>query len=467
MSKKINELFYLRPWAIKQDFLHVMSNIVERHMRGEKLSEDVIAKVTAGKKEQREYEIINGTAVIPIQGIISKRIGLIQQISNNGVSTLDIKKDLLQALEDKQVKNILLYIDSPGGSVDGPGDLADFIFSIRNKKPIYSFSDGQMDSAAYWIGSAAEKVYATKGAEIGSIGVYAIIDDYTVMAHNMGIKTEIIKAGKHKATGHPEKPFTAEDREIIQERVNDYYDLFVEGVAQNRGISTEETLKLATGDVFIGRKAKKAGLIDAITTLDDIIAEMNTLGGEAGESKSHASIRSQTGADINNKKISKEEVNMDLKSLTKDALQKENPELVNALIQEGKDSVDLKPIEEKAAKDATAKEQTRITGILAKGKELGIKDEVINEAITAGDTVEAAASKFKDIKLKELQGNAPKSPGPGLDGNTSAGEEPTLEEKCEREWKENAALRQEFTSKEAYIRFRKAEEGGRVKLLRK
>ena len=273
MSGKINKLLFMRPWAVREDILRLITVIFERHTMGEKLSnQEIEAIAKSNKKEDSGYEVKDGIAYVPIYGVISKRSNMVENISQPvGTAIQQIRTDFKLSMEDNDAKTIIFEIDSPGGSVDGVAELSDMIFQARGTKKMIAYANGQMDSAAYWIGSSADKVYASKGSEVGSIGVFSVIDDYTVANHNTGLRVEIIKAGKDKAAGHPDKPFTQEDREIIQEEVDTYYGLFTEAVKRNRNMSAENLENVATGEIFIGQKALDAGLIDGVMDYDTLI----------------------------------------------------------------------------------------------------------------------------------------------------------------------------------------------------
>lgn len=461
MAKRINEAAFLKPWAMKEDVVTMMRDIVVRHLSGEKLSPIEIASRTEGKKEAPPFEVINGTAHIPIYGIISKRMSWIQQLSNTGVSVLEIEKNLRAALDDPKVERILLDIDSPGGSSDGVAELSDYIFSLRGEKEIIAFANGQMCSAAYWIGSAASQVYASSGAMVGSIGVYAVVDDYTHANWQAGVKTEVIKAGKNKAAGHPDKPFTQEDRAAIQTEVNMVYDLFVESVARNRNMSDEDVLKLATGDIFIGKDAVENGLVDGIRMFDALL--------NSSAAESAAAVKGIEN--INNKKT--EEVSMDVKAATVENVKAENKAVAEALIAEGKsagiaegkeagikEGKDAGIAEGKSAGTEAAKvaEQARVDGIMSA---MPPKMEAIAlKAIKDGVTIDAA----KDLFLKEMKGASPASAGANADTETGK-EAKTAEEKFAAEFKASAALQAEFVTEASYVRFKKAEASGTVKIL--
>jgi len=402
--KKINEAAYLKPWVMKEEVVNVMREILDRHLRGEKLPEGEVVQITAGKSTPPDYEVINGTARIPVYGIISKRASLIQRISSPGTSTLEIERDLKAALEDPQVRDIVLDIDSPGGGVDGVLELSDMIYACRGKKKIVAYANGDMCSAAYWIGSAAEKIYASRGSDVGSIGVYSAVYDYSVANHNAGVKTEVIKAGKNKAAGHPDKPLTPEDRQVIQKRIDHIYDLFVEAVARNRGISADDVLEVATGDVFIGQEALDVGLVDGICTFDSLFS--GQLAGNAAAGKKTTAVadgQGSKGLNIdktaeNAEKHNQEEAMFDVKTATPDQLKAENKGLADALIAEGKAT---------GAAEAKAAELKRTENILAntpKGME-----SLALEAIKSGASVEEAQKSF----LKALQGSGAPDVGAG------------------------------------------------------
>jgi len=435
--KRINEAAFLKPWAMKEDVVVAMRDIVIRHLKGEDLTQMEIAARTDGKKEPPAYEVIDGTARVPIYGMISKRASLLQKISCPGTSVMEINDMLRMAVEDPQVKRIVLDIDSPGGSTDGVSELSDYIFSLRGQKEITAFANGQMCSAAYWIGSAASQVYASSGAVVGSIGVYAVVDDYTHANWEKGIKTEVVKAGRNKAAGHPDKAFTQEDRAVIQGEVNMFYDLFVKAVARNRGITVEDAIEVATGDIFIGAAAKDEGLVDGIMAFD---AVLKSPAADAGQKTKAMATATDTGIDENNKTTQTtqtEEVAMELKDITIDQLKAGNKAVADALYAEGKaagiaEGKAAGVVEGKAAGVAEGKaaEQKRIADItMAAPKGM---DMIAFAAIKDGKTVEEA----KDGFLKSLKAEAPIPPGQngeeasGKKSHLAAAQEYQKEHKC-------------------------------------
>ncbi len=421
--KRIDELFFCRPWAVKEDYLQTISSIVERHLRGEKLSSDeIIGKIDTGKKEKPGYSVVDGTAIVPVYGVISKRMSSLGWVSQRGTSVQEVRNNLKDALEDAAVSQIILDIDSPGGSSDGVLELSDFIFNSRGKKPILAYADGLMASAAYWIGSAADKVYATRSTDVGSIGVYTVITDWTVWNHNQGLKTEVIRAGRHKAVGHPDRPFSEEDRVLVQSEVNEVYDLFVEAVARNRGMNLDDVLAIATGRTFIGQKALEVGLIDGIDELDNVLVG-------SPDSKKTQAAASAAGVDINSnhKEGTLEEEEPNMAKITKESLKAENPELAAELTEEGRKAghsagfaegkaagieEGKKAGVEEGKKAGVTDERVRVKGIIENSKIIPGSEALVEEAISSGESADASLVRFKNNRLQSIQKTAPETPGP-------------------------------------------------------
>jgi signal peptide peptidase SppA len=262
------------PWAIIPDRLNEIIEIYNVHLKGEKIDIEFLKSEMGkpfNKDEKKNYEVMDGVAVIPIEGVIAKRMNMFTQISG-GVSTQLLEKDFLQAINDPGVRSIILSIDSPGGTVDGTQELSNTIFKFRGWKPIWSFADGMMASAAYWIGSAAEKIYIVGDTtQVGSIGVVAEHVEISKAEEKMGVKTTEIYAGKYKRIASRYAPLSDEGREAIQKEVDYIYSVFVEDVARNRGVSLEKSLDMADGKVYIGKQSVNAGLVDGVSTLPDMI----------------------------------------------------------------------------------------------------------------------------------------------------------------------------------------------------
>jgi capsid assembly protease len=268
------------PWAILPEKLLEIQAIYVAHVRGEQIDiaaiEARLGKPLNNNNKSVGYKIQDGVALLPIEGVISKRMNLFSQISG-GVSTQLLQSDFAAAMEDPMAHSILQLVDSPGGGIDGLQQAANGIFAARGVKPVYAFADGLMASAAYWLGSAAEKVFsASDTTAVGSIGVIAQHVDYSKAQEKDGVKVTDIYAGKYKALGSKNAPLSDEGRAEIQSQVDHAYSVFVEAVARNRGVDAQTVLsKMADGRVFFGKQAVDAGLVDGISSVPDIIDQLN------------------------------------------------------------------------------------------------------------------------------------------------------------------------------------------------
>jgi len=273
---RILELFQ-RPWALQANYLEKAYQVIARHEAGIKLNAEDIEAATGGRPAANRFgyalQVVDGQGIIPIQGVISRHAALVNDISGpRGTSVERIRNDLNAAVADPNVEEIVLDIDSPGGSVSGVDELADEIRAAAAIKPVYAYTDSLMASAAYWLGCAATAVYAQRTAEVGSIGVYCVVDDLSVRAHNLGIKVHLVKAGANKGEFVDGLPVSAESLSTLQEDVDQYYAFFTGAVSQNRRLSMAETLAAANGRSFLASAALSKGLIDGIRTRAEMFA---------------------------------------------------------------------------------------------------------------------------------------------------------------------------------------------------
>lgn len=268
-----------RAWALDLTVLQNLVDIVSRHVAGTRLTSDEIAAALPRKEKREEperpYEVKDGVAVMPIHGVISKHASNVNRVSQpRGASTSALAAGLDQALADESVQSILLHIDSPGGAVDGVAELADRIHSARGRKPIHAVADGMMASAAYWLGSQADKVWTSPSAEVGSIGVYTVARDMSRLAANEGVSVHVVRAGEHKGAGVPGAQVTPEHLRGMQEVVDSYFNLFTSAVARGRGMDADAVSRVSSGKTWIGARAVEEGLADGVRTVDAAIASL-------------------------------------------------------------------------------------------------------------------------------------------------------------------------------------------------
>jgi signal peptide peptidase SppA len=218
-----------------------------------------------------------GIAVIPIYGVITQRGNMVDDVSGPGmVSTQIVTQMLRQAVADDAVSQILLDIDSPGGSVYGVSELSDVILSARAQKPVVAIANSLAASAAYWVGSQASEFYVTAGGEVGSIGVWQAHQDYSKAMDEAGVKTTLISAGKFKVEGNPYAPLDEEAQGFMQSRVEDYYAAFTKAVAKGRGVPiTQVRDGMGQGRVLGADAALAQNMVDGIASFDQVLSKMH------------------------------------------------------------------------------------------------------------------------------------------------------------------------------------------------
>ncbi len=435
------------PWPIRsQNYLEIC-NIYLQHCHGEKAD---IAAIEArlGKPLDNKppvYTVKNGVAILPVEGIIEQRMSMFESLSG-AVSTERISAMLANALGNPQAHSIVLAIDSPGGQVSGVQLLAREIFDARSKKPIVAVTDSMMASAAYWIGSAASKVYITDDTVLtGSIGVVATHEDFSKYLEMRGIKVTEITAGKYKRIASQYEPLSTEGRQSIQEMIDYVYSVFVNSVADYRGVSSDQVLeKMADGREFTGKQAINAGLVDGELTLDAVIKQLNDeyqATSQQGGRPSISATRSKTMAD--DKTLSETEA------------------------------------QDRATK-ATTDERARVLGIQALS--LPGHEKLVEACIVDGSSIEAAglkilqAEKTKKAQVAaDIKADAPKpaaaaeAPNDDAEKTRKAAEAAadaklTVEDRCKKEWAADDRLHKEFLTLEGYVSFCKAKASGKVSI---
>lgn len=214
------------------------------------------------RDERGGYYLDRGVAVIPIRGTLVNRGAWIGSYS--GLTSYEgIAKQLDLAAQDDRVAAVMLDIHSYGGEATGVDDLGQMIRAFE--KPIYAMIDGAGTSGAYWIAAACDRVYIAKSSRGGSIGVVITHSSLQGMLEENGIKVTHIHAGALKVLGSPYKDLSEADRDRLQASVDQTYRAFVEGIAEFRGLTTEEVRATEAG-VFDGPELVAKGLADQVTT---------------------------------------------------------------------------------------------------------------------------------------------------------------------------------------------------------
>ena len=212
----------------------------------------------------------NNVAIIPIHGLLTKSASFLSSFFGM-TSYDDIEAAIEVALEDPEVKSILLDVDSPGGEVSGLFDLVDFIYESRNEKPIYAIANDHAFSAAYAIASAASKIFVNRTSGVGSIGVIATHIDVSEMDKKEGIKYTTIFAGDRKNDLSPHEPISDEAVSDLQREVDRLYKMFIETVSKNRNISSAQ-IRATQAALYFGADALSLGLADEVANFNKCLS---------------------------------------------------------------------------------------------------------------------------------------------------------------------------------------------------
>ena len=388
-----------------------------------------------------------GVAVVPVTGPIARRANLFSQISG-ATSTDVLAADFRAAMDDPDIQAIVLDVDSPGGAVPGIAELAAHI-------------SGAGASAAYWLASAADQIVVEPTAQVGSIGVA------------LRIASDLQRKGVREfiSSQSPNKRLDLESddgRAQVQALVDDVANVFLSDVARHRGVDVEAVMeRYGAGGLMVGEKAVSAGMVDAVGSLESVIAGMS--GGRGGV----AMATSQTKAP----------------EITRDMVAGDHPAVYEQIKAEGageaKAAYDealraerealgaLRAELEQAKVDAAAAERARIQGVLDQslpGHE-ALVQSLAFDGVTAPEAAAVQVLKAaredgeKYLERRREEGATKVKPSASPTGDVAASVNPDDDESVRAAYNASAEVQGEFASWEAYGAYLRATRDGRVKRL--
>lgn len=218
------------------------------------------------------YTIVDGVAVLNIGGALVHRTRM-EADSTMLLGYNDLSAALENAMADPAVHAVLQVYDSPGGEVQGAFEYAERVAALRGKKPLHAIADGMAASAAYLGASAADSIAISATGYAGSIGVVMRHVDFSRALEADGVQVTHIFAGAHKVDGNQFEPLPSTVRAELQADINGLYELFINAVAERRGMSAD-AVRATQAAIYRGQHAIKAGLADRIATTDQMITEL-------------------------------------------------------------------------------------------------------------------------------------------------------------------------------------------------
>ena len=232
--------------------------------------EDYAKNIMLSPKNTDESDKI---AIIYAQGEITSGEGDVNEIGEGSM-----RRSLQEARKDKNVKAIVLRIDSPGGNALTSDLIWREIEITKKVKPVVVSMGNLAASGGYYIACNANQIFAEANTITGSIGVFGILPNFTQLATKIGINTEVVSTNTNAANYSPFRPLDDKTRAFTQESVEHIYNTFVTRVANGRKMTFENVDAIAQGRVWSGEQALKIGLVDKIGGMDDALKAAAKLG---------------------------------------------------------------------------------------------------------------------------------------------------------------------------------------------
>lgn len=222
--------------------------------------------------------IVEGVGVINIVGSLLDgsfgEIGLIFGVTGYG----DIQKALMDSVADPEVKSILLMVKSGGGSVSGVSETARLIQTVDKIKPVVTYSNSTMASAALWLGLSARSSYVGDTAVVGSIGTVTVLESRYRQLQDAGIDLAVVRSGKYKAIGGVVEPITDLALAETQKTIDYLADIFLSYVSERRGVNkVSADSRFGQGRTFVGQQAVDVSLVDAVLTYNQAFITTKSL----------------------------------------------------------------------------------------------------------------------------------------------------------------------------------------------
>jgi signal peptide peptidase SppA len=239
-----------RPMACDRQALENMHTV---------LSTGTAAAPQAVLRKTSAQIVEGGVGVLPIVGILDYRPSFLTAFFG-GTAITDLREELRQLLQNRQVHSIVLHSDSPGGSVDGLDEFSYELREARRVKPLLAMVDTMSASAAYYLCAQADEIILTSSGQVGSVGCYILHVDSSQALEMAGVRPTYIHAAKFKVEGNELEPLTSSALRHLQAIVDQCHAEFVDNIVRGRGRGlTADQVKKRFGE---GRMVKGA---DAVT----------------------------------------------------------------------------------------------------------------------------------------------------------------------------------------------------------
>ncbi|MFO7964566.1 MAG: signal peptide peptidase SppA [Desulfobacterales bacterium] len=210
-----------------------------------------------------------------------QRVGIIE-IEGVITDAGDILENIQRFRDDDTIKAIVMRIESPGGGVASSQEIYREIIKTVEKKTVVASLGSVAASGGYYVAAGADKIMANPGTITGSIGVIIGYTNFEALLDKIGLRPVVIKSGKYKDIGSPVREMSAEEKEILQQFIDQVHRQFIDAVIEGRGLERTVVEPLADGRIMTGETARRLELIDRLGNFEDAVALAGELAGIEG-----------------------------------------------------------------------------------------------------------------------------------------------------------------------------------------
>lgn len=183
--------------------------------------------------------------------------------------TTEVVEQLDKARENSKIKGVLLTVNSPGGTVPPSIEVMEAVKRLKGIKPIVVYASGTLASGSYYASCYADEIIANPGSMVGSIGVIMHGANVSGLMQKLGVKSQVIQAGKYKQVGTTDRAWNKAETKELNKVIQDTYKSFVQDVADGRGLDVKDQHKFADAHIFTAAQAKEVGLVDRLGVMYD------------------------------------------------------------------------------------------------------------------------------------------------------------------------------------------------------
>lgn len=280
--QQLRAQLFNQPWAIHSPAFYSLLDVTSNREAFDAAEPaDVRAQLGINEEYPNETRYIGNVAVISLQGVLVDRVDRIRMRYFGEHSYQVFERDFKAAIDNSQVRGVLILCNSPGGSAAGCTRAAELVYRARGTKPIHAYCHFMTASACYYVAAASDRITTHADSMIGSIGTIYVHTEYSAALDEFGIKPTVITHGERKGDGNPYEPLTDGARAALQRMVSSYGEPFERDVARYRGVSLDTVREqYGQGEAFRGDVALTRGLVDAIVpNFDAALAALTTLAG--------------------------------------------------------------------------------------------------------------------------------------------------------------------------------------------